>query len=154
MGYYVSITECDFCIPKRHHEAAYNAVCKLNDRDDLKQGGSWGGDHDARKPRPAGLNYHPGKWFSWMDADYPSKCTTLEEVLQMVGFEVALNEKGDIVDLRYDNKTGQEDLFLAALAPFVQADSYITWRGEEGELFRHEFNGRAMLTRESSIVWH
>jgi hypothetical protein len=156
MGYYVSISGCEITIPKRRHCAAHAALCDLNKRDELKQGGSWGGSDDATKPRPPGLEYHPSRWFSWMDANYPDKCHTLEAVLQEVGFEVVLNEAGDIIDLRYDSKTGQEELFLEALAPFVKAGSYIEWQGEEQDTrWRHEFDGSRMLTKNAvvSVRW-
>jgi hypothetical protein len=105
MGYYTRITESDIFISKDDFEYCYEAMCKLNDRDDLKSGGSWGAGISADQPRPEGLSYHPGKWFSWMDADYPDKCKTMEDILYNLGFEnIKYDENGNLIDIWYDNK--------------------------------------------------
>lgn len=131
MGYYVRTTGSNFYVAQSKKNAAYEALCALNQRDDLKTGGS----------------------FSWMAADYPSKCEDLKEVLEEVGFDVVEDEAGNVTGLHYDSKTGQESLFLSALAPFVRDGSHIDWQGEEGEHFRYEFSGGRMLERDGRIVW-
>lgn len=151
MGYFVTTTDCNFFLPKENLDAAYKAMCDLNQRDDKKHGGRFTKDglsYDS--PRPAGLNYHPARWFSWMHPDYPSKCKSAMEVLQALGFDADLDEGGNIVSLSYDNKTGSEELFLEAIAPFVKDGSYICWRGEDGYEYRWLFQGGKMI--EQSIV--
>lgn len=154
MGYYVHTTDSSVFIPKAMHNAAYEALCKLNKHDNLKNGGSYGGPGlSASDPRPAGMTYHPAKWFSWMDANYPEKCKTLEEVLDMVGFSIDKDDDGNIVGLHYDSKTGCQETFLSALAPYVRGGSYINWQGEEGELWRNEFSGGRMTERSGVVHW-
>lgn len=155
MGYYVRTTRSDFRVKKEKFDAAYKALCELNQRDDLKDGGSYAGPGkvNANSPRPDGMSYHPAKWFSWMDADYPSKCKDLAEVLQQVGFEVYDDAEGNIEALSYDSKTGCEEVFLEALAPFVEKGSFINWTGEEGEQYRHDFDGTEMRTLLGTTVW-
>ena len=70
---------------KGKYDEAYDALVRLNDLDYLKRGGQFGGSDTER---PAGATHHPNRWFSWMDADYPSSCKTTTDVLQEVGFMV------------------------------------------------------------------
>lgn len=155
MGYYIHTTDSDFYVAKSKQRPAYVALCALNDRDDLKRGGSWGGDGvNADSPRPAGMDHHPAKWFSWMAADYPSKCNTLGEVLAELGFDVDYDPDDNIVGLSYSSKIGQEALFLETMAPFVRDGSYINWQGEDGEHFRYEFSNGSMRQMEGRVVWH
>lgn len=153
MGYYVFITEGTFTVPKASERAAYAAVCALNQRDELKSGGAWGGDADATTPRPAGLDYHPGRWFSWMDANYPAKCATLAQVFEALGFSVVEDDEGVHI-CGYDSKIGQETLFLAAIAPYCVRSSWLEWRGEGGEVWRHTISGTgALLCWEGETVF-
>jgi hypothetical protein len=130
MGYYVSITYSDFRIPAKNIDEAYKRLCDLNQYDDIKRGGMYGGETDGRNPRPEGMNYHPGKWFSWMYPDYPDHLTTLSDILQELGFELIFVDNGDIIINGYDNKAGQEDLFLDEISDLC--DGAIHWVGEDG----------------------
>lgn len=155
MGYYVygvgSIT-----IDHDKVDDAYKALCKLNERDDLKRGGSWGGSGStADHSRPEGLSYHPARWFSWMDADYPSKCKDLIQILEMLGFEVEVDITTNSCtryDLRYNQKMGQEELFLQALAPYL-TDGYIEWKGEDDSMWKDVFVGGSMEVKKGYVVY-
>jgi hypothetical protein len=156
MGYYTRITETNMFISKDDFEYCYEAMCKLNDRDDLKNGGSWGGGDgiSADKPRPKGMTYHPAKWFSWLDANYPEKCKTMQDILFELGFEdIKLDEDGNLIDLWYDNKTGDEALFLQIISPYVKAGSYVNWIGEDGTRYQFFFNGKEMIMKAGVISW-
>lgn len=153
MGYFVdgygSIT-----IKNTDKVKAHQAMTALNQRDDLKQGGSWGGEHDARNPRPAGMNYHPGKWFSWLQADYPSTCPDFLSVLEHLGFETVITEQDDTSTtyrLIYSSKTGQEDLFLNAISPYITGE--IEWSGEDGNRWKQIFNKRGVTVKTGRVVY-
>jgi len=148
MGYFVQ-GHGTIVLRPNSESAVHKVLCDLNERDDLKRGGRWGGDEiDSTSPRPEGMDHHPGKWFSWMDANYPSECDTFQAVLEMLGFTVSVSyslENNIHVTLSYDNKTGQEDLFLQALAPFTIRGE-VSWRGEDGLMWQDTFtNGRHKL---------
>lgn len=139
MGYYVTTTHGEFVIPADKCADAYRAVVALNDRDELKSGGSYGGENDRDTPRPDGLNYHPGRWFSWMPANYPETSVTVAEVFLELGFSVVTNDKtGDVHICGYDDKVGDEIHFLAAIAPYCTEASFFQWRGEQGEMWATE----------------
>lgn len=147
MGYYVTITDSKFEMSKDDLPKAYKAMCDLNDHDELKYGGSYGGsDLSSNDSRPEGLDYHPARWFSWMSADYPNKCSNFEEVMTMLGIQPHYDAHGNVISLGYDNKTGQQDLFLEAIAPWVRDGSYIVWRGEDDSLWVDVFAKGAMAT--------
>lgn len=149
MGYYVRSYESDnnFKVRKENFDAAYKAMVALNDDDDAKHGGSYG---------PDGVRE---KWFSWMDPNYPDSCQDFGAVLEALGF-VAIYDETGLVGLDYDSKIGQENLFLKAIAPYVENGSYIVWRGEDGavwvQIFRngtmetHDFDLEAMVVNEIS----
>lgn len=133
MGYYVHTAEVNFRIKKANLDKAYQAVCEINKHNDLKGGGSSTGE----------------KWFSWMMADYPAHCKDIFEVLHQLGFEVVVSEdpenKGDIMWLSYDSKTGDEKVFFTALAPFIEDGSFINWVGEDHDLWQWMFKDGKML---------
>lgn len=155
MGYFVTITEVDFRIPKQNFQAAYEAMCALNENDDAKTGGRWGGDDiDRNSPRPEGMNYHPARWFSWMPANYPDVCPDAKSVLDKLGFHVAVTDDGSLSIVGYDNKIGSEELFIEALAPFVADGSFICWRGEDGDEWRYLIRDGKMITQRAlKRVW-
>lgn len=153
MGYYVTgfghIT-----IKKDDEDKAYKAMCALNDNDEIKRGGSFGGASDARNARPEGLNYHPHKWFSWLDPDYPSKCYTFLSILEHLGFEI--REATPVNDsttyrLYYESKVGQEELFLDACAPYLVGE--VEWVGEDGDRWRNVFADSVMVTQIGRSVY-
>jgi hypothetical protein len=159
MGYYVSIESCnspnDVLIKKENFVEAYTNLCWLNTNpefDVMKSGGSYSGEGDARHKRPDGLDYHPNKWFSWVAADYHLKLKTLQEVLNEVGFDINEDEKG-ISALWYNNKSGNEDIFLCALAPFIEDGSEIVWVGEDNEKWKHSFKYGKMYFHKSKVLY-
>lgn len=159
MGYYVDIDEVEFFISKDNFEEAYKKCVALNDRDDLKSGGGGaftlpnGEKMKYGDPRPEGMNYHPMKWFSWMEANYPENLKTLTEILSSLGFDVSCDSVGNIDGLSYNNKIGDESYFLESIAPFVRDGSYINWRGEDGEMWRNEFHDGKMILKQAKIIW-
>ena len=138
MGYYVNITNSNFHIAADRKADAYEAVCRINapEYDHLKRGGSWGPDGKT------------AVWYSWMPADYPAETDTLEDVLQLLGFEFRVDDNGDITDLAYDSKTGAEDVFLLAMSPYVTDGSSLRWRGEDGLAWVHKFHDGTMTIHD------
>lgn len=153
MGYWVNIIEGEVTIPKRNLKKAYERMCALNDNDSIKRGGQWGGDLDQNSPRPDGLNYHPAKWFSWMDANYPETCADAKAILDALAFESQYKDNGDLNIYGYDSKIGQEELFLDAISDLCTKDSFLVWRGEDGAMWRQEFGSKEMVVKTPVINW-
>lgn len=156
MGYFVSTTGIDFTIPKENLDNAYRAMCELNKDDSEKMGGAFGNleiiNQDITGSNSVSTN--PNKWFSWMPWNYDEVCKNAAEIFFELGFEVAENEDGSLSLLWYDCKSGQEELFLETVAPYVKPGSYIDWRGEDGSLYRYEFDGETMEVKTGTVVWN
>lgn len=146
MGYYVNITDANFIIPPENLGEAYRALCALNAHDELKTGGSWG-------PLPDGSYGQKEKWFAWMDANYPETCKDAEAIFTALRFETDSNPDDGLTLLGYDSKAGGEEHFLEAVAPFVKPGSYLEWRGEGGEVWREEYDGRTRRILRGRILW-
>jgi hypothetical protein len=73
--------------------------------------------------------------FSWMPENYDKTVTTIEEIFTLLGFECTT--ENDYVTIEdYDDKQGQEMLFIAAIAPYLANGSYMKFIGEdERELY-------------------
>lgn len=141
MGYYVRTEESQLRIRAKDKPLAYQAVCAINapEYNHLKRGGSSAGGEWVEV------------WYSWMPADYPSETETLEDVLELVGFDLAHDENGDITGVFYDSKRGAEDIFMLALAPYVEDGSRIVWVGEDGERWSWRFQDGTM--RRHGMRW-
>jgi hypothetical protein len=130
MGYFVEAVYSDYYIPAENVNEAFKRLCALNDLDDIKRGGSYGGEIDSKSPRPDGLSYHPYRWFSWMDANYPETCSNLNDILVSLGFDIRTSSSGDVHIVNYNDKMGQEDIFLDELSDI--SVGRIEWIGEDG----------------------
>lgn len=148
MGYYVHTTDVSFRIEKENLDAAFKAACELNWRNGLKNGGKW----SSERPDPLPEGPNEWTWFSWVPWNYHETCKDLEEVMNHFGFDVSFDAAGNIVDIGFDSKTGNEDDLLEALAPFVESGSYVEWRGEDDDLWRHSFHDGHMTTATGRLV--
>lgn len=133
MGYYVN-GNGELRIKKENLAAAYDALMALQDAPNkAKRGGSSGGGEAPRF------------WYSWMPEDLRTLPDT-KAVFAELGFEVNDDENGDLLISCYDSKTGQEDVFFAAAAPFIEDDEY-EWTGEDGAFWLWKFEDGKMYVR-------
>jgi hypothetical protein len=149
MGYNVSITGADFTITEDKLPAAFEAMKALNKRDELKTGGAWG-------QLPDGSYGQTEVWFAWMPANYDETCKDAAAIFEELGFDVEDDSVDGVQVLRltgYDSKTGAENVFLEAVAPFVTPGSYLEWEGEDGDRWRNEFNAEGTRTRTGYTAW-
>jgi len=139
MGYYVRTAQCTVVIPAQHLERVYEILCNLNKYNELKRGGSWSGGKQTKW------------WFSWMDENYPETCNDAMDIFKMLGFDCEYNNQGDLCLLHYDQKTGQEDLFLKVIANY--ATGMIRWVGEDGEIWDTDFDGDSVIDGECREIF-
>jgi hypothetical protein len=141
MGYFVNIEESRVSIPKSRFVEACN---HLNDTGflydtELMHGGS---GHE--------------RWYAWVDMDKLWERLTamdLPGVFDAFGFRCFYNEDGDICELAFDQKCGDELVLLNALAGFFSDGDFIEWKGEDGEVWRHEFREGRLKHMYAEIVW-
>jgi len=144
MGYYINLVSSNFEIPET--QAVLEALKSINSQDDIKRGGSFGEKRQF--------------WFSWMPENYDVTVTSVKEVFELLGFEVETNEIistdkpwGTVKLIGYDNKTGQEDIFLQAVAPYVETYNHLEWRGESGEVWRDVVINGVMHRQQAKLVF-
>ncbi len=133
MGYYVTATSTDITIP----ESLFAKICKhLLESDFLDPRNMSGGGHDSDGRTVA--------WFSGVDTDVLKKHLKNDDliaVLMEFGFDVTLHPKtGDICDLIYDNKTGDEDTLFNYIAQVLPGTHTVTWSGEEGAIWQWQIS--------------
>jgi hypothetical protein len=146
MGYYVNITAVDFRITAEKLPGALAALKELNQHNELKSGGGYGPDGTGK--------YRQTSWhFAWMPEDYDQTMHSVREILEALSFEVEDYGEDGLEITGYDAKSGDEEHFLRALAPFVEPGCYIEWRGEEDDMWRQEFDGQTMTTKTGTIRW-
>jgi hypothetical protein len=141
MGYSVTMGDSYAILPTENQPEAYRRLCDLNKQHDLKGGGSWVGDAQVQR------------WFRWMPSNYDEICLNTKEILETVGFQTENGNEGLEVNY-YEQKTGDEDLFIATIADLFLPDSYMEWRGEDGAMYRWDFGGgKPMMESSANIVW-
>lgn len=109
MGTYISING-DFVIKKSNIPHAVQALKDLNQRNELKRGGSSGGE----------------KWYAWMDQDYDKKMNSIEEILGETGLGFLiitsqLDSEKVMYHVRYNDKWGQHEVFFIAMCPYLES---------------------------------
>lgn len=125
MGYYIT-AHGHVTIPRSLESEALNALKMLNYDHEAKRGGVLGNPNATFETR----------WYSWMPERWHEDVASIGDVLELVGFEVgAARQAGLMVyTLDYDNKTGQEEVFLNCLADYAQVD--VEFTGEDGLRWR------------------
>lgn len=146
MGYYVSASNSTWTIKKENLDKAYEAMCKLNWKNELKRGGRYPTNPDDPKDKP-----HEGVWFAWMPWNYHETCKDAQDILQKLGFETDYDGDGNLVLGWYNNKAGNEDVFLKAIAPF--SEGFIEWRGEDGYLWRDSVEDGIMISETGRVEY-
>lgn len=134
MGYYVRITDSSLIIKNEVREKVLAIWKDLNHPrfNDKKNGGSWSGGKQT------------GWHYSWLDENYDKKVSSVEEMLEMLGFEFETNDNSDVLILGYDSKIGNESFFFESIARQISGGQYVAWSGEDGESFVWYFNGKEM----------
>lgn len=135
MGYYIDLVDAEWEITESPESLATIREMPVKYHH-IKRGGSSNGE----------------KWFSWMNDTDIENAETVERVFGHLGFDTEETDNGFKL-VGYNSKTGQEDLFLAVMAPFTKDGSYIEWRGEDGALWKFEIRGGRMFRSESEIIW-
>ena len=133
MGYNTRIKHSTAMIPAEKKDEVLQIWKDLNkpENDHLKRGGAYrdGAKHTA--------------WFSWMPANYDETVTTVDDVLNELGFETVLDPDGNILICEYDSKMGQEDLFFKRVNHLLKGQ--ILWEGEDGSEWVWELGSKAFL---------
>ena len=135
---YPVITASTFLIPTRNLNAALTALKRLNTDP----------EHAHKKTAYGSPEPH----FIWMAPDYHEHVTSAREVFELLGFEVEVNTHG-LALTWFEDKGGDEALFLDAVAHLVHPGSYIEWQNDDYEQWRLDFDGETMTSRTATITY-
>lgn len=142
MGYYISQTDSKFFIPKEVFPLALQDIKSIMGNTDDMNGGSFGGD------RP------PEKWYSWVNTETVLEANNLKDALHAWRWEAYLSEEGDITDINFvGEKSGQEEVLFNIIARYVKDGSYVSMRGEDGEMWRWYFDGERCIEQYGRVVY-
>lgn len=149
MGYFVELVDCNVFIPKTSFESACTHLKNvefLTDFDHMN-GGGW--DYiDNQKKRE--------HWYSWVNMQElrtAIETNDLPKVFESFRFVVILNNNGDIYNLGFHGKIGDEEHLLHSLKSFFREGDYLQWRGEEGELWKVVFENGCINFYDANIIW-
>lgn len=125
MGYYVNSMESSFMLKKENVDKAWDALKKLFDE----------------IPR-----------IGWASQKVINESTSFEEAMEECGWTIEQNENGDYDSIYFsDEKYGDNEIELEAIAPYIENGSYIQMRGEEGDIWRWIFKDGKCIEKYATI---
>lgn len=146
--------DVDFTIPAENTQEAFQALCNLNTKDDLKSGCIFSSKKLIKPENSTSLAEDPSVRFINMPWNYDEVCEEVEEILELLNFSVEKDLEGNVHILSFESDHGgDEEVFLKALAPYVKPGSFIEWQAEGGEMWRNDFVQGKMTTSSGEVVW-
>jgi hypothetical protein len=135
MGYCMNTRESNFRIKKENFDKALLAIKTL----DPSQGSGY----------TAGRSH-----FSWVEESEYKAAESLFQALASWRWLAGISDSGNIDSIEfYGEKLGDDELLFQAIAPFVEAGSFIEMQGEEGKIWRWVFNGRTVEERQAKLTF-
>jgi hypothetical protein len=78
----------------------------------------------------------------------------IEEIIKVIWhFRLIFDEESNIINLEYESKWDGYEGFFDIIAPLVTAKSYAEFRGEDGDRWRHTFDGNSQKQIKPKIIW-
>lgn len=112
MGYCMRQLKQQFFLPKENVQNAYEAVKTLHGKESIEDSSG----------------YH----FSWVSHDF-YKLPNFEEIMKEWRWKPTFDEQGNVTKLTFTGEKFGDDIKLFnTIAPFVQTNSFIEMRGEDG----------------------
>lgn len=126
MGYCIQQVDSSFKILRANQEAAFKAAKAMPDRD-----------------------YH------WVKRGWTKGLRDIFAMLEHWGYEPQLDDDtGDITDVAFQHeKLGDELELFKAIAPFVEAGSFLEMSGEDGGRWRWVFDGKTCKEVYAKMTW-
>lgn len=123
MGYCMSQVDAKFHIKRENFTNARKAIQSLHGKERISDS--------------------IGKHFSWIDKDF-YKINNFAKIMEEWRWEVHIHDdESGVDDIEFTGeKLGDDKILFDAIAPFVEAGSYIVMRGEEGEFWKWTFDGK------------
>lgn len=127
MGYNVFVLQTRFSIASQNIEAAWRSVKSLS----------------VRLESPA-----------FVRRNESAKAADLAAALFEWRWPAEFDDQGNLIDLEFTGeKLGDDQILFAALAPFVNAGSFIVVAGDDGKVWRWRFDGKCCHCELGRIVF-
>lgn len=95
-----------------------------------------------------------GIGFSFVNMAGAIQAKTLEEALACCRYRALHDKHDNITALMFEGeKLGSDFEIFKILAPFVTADSFLEFRGEDGDHWRWAFDGRQCHEIRPQLLW-
>ena len=125
MGYYMNQRESNFFIPKEKTEDVFKAIKEGPEKD------------------------HP-----WVNSSEVKEATNLTEALEVWRWSPQFDKQGNVEALWFNGeKSGNDMVLFAMIAPFVKEKSFIEMSGEDGGIWRFCFDGEICFEDYPTITW-
>ena len=146
--------DVDLTIPAENTQDAFQTLCNLNTKDDLKSGHIFSSKKLIKPENSTSLAEDPSVRFINMPWNYDEVCEAVEEILELLNFSVEKDLEGDVHILSFESDHGgDEEVFLKDLAPYVKPGSFIEWQADNGEMWRNDFVQKKMITSTGEVNW-
>lgn len=153
MGYFCRFLPTDekFKIKKENFDKAYRLACELNGLETgAKRKTLWCLKHDKchdalEKPADSKSKGDPSSSFKWVSWNYDELCKDIFDVFREFEIKAETDENGDICNLKFEEKEGDESALLVAIAPCVEESSMLHVLGQDDALWAYWFNERFPL---------
>lgn len=127
MGYRMDMTDANFFLPKESHSAALKAIQALVSK---------------------------GQCYTWIRFKGDSSWERLEDAFSSWRWSVSFDDDENINNIQFDGThSGDEEILLETLAPFVRSGSYIEMIGEDGGIWRWVFKDGEFGTVYPAVTW-
>ncbi|SEW31632.1 hypothetical protein [[Clostridium] fimetarium] len=127
MGYPIEMTGCKFIIKKEDFKNALEGLKSVFTPEIMPYKTY---DNDGKECY----------YFSWVNTKTVLESTTLEEAMKKIRYTPIFNLNGDICKVEFTGESNGDDaVFFDALAPYVQAGSYLRFKGGYGEKWKWIF---------------
>ena len=148
MGYLIDQIDSNFHIGAEHLDRILKEVLLLITPDAKEKNGAGGSIW-------RGKNIPIEKHYAWVDEERALNAKTFKEVAEAFRWDMWVDDAGDVYNIMFRGEKygGDEMVFLNVLAPYVQKDSYIEMRGEEGELWKWYFDGETCKEHHANVQY-
>ena len=124
MGYYMKQVESNFTIKKENIQKAWDSLIELF------------------KIEKKSIHDSDGYHYAWIDTNSVLDAETFKDAMDEARWSIEINPlNGDVDEINFNGEKfgGDETIILGSIAPYVENDSYIIMKGEDGERWKWKF---------------
>jgi hypothetical protein len=133
MGYHMEQMNSSFAMKRANEKGALAAVKALSGKETIEDGG--------------------GPHFAWVDHDFAER-DNLHDIMLSWRWELEYDNDGNVDAIWFaGEKIGDDELLFNAIAPFVEAGSFIEMMGEDGTRWKWVFDGKTCTEHAAETTY-